>query len=69
MQFASLSFDASFHEIFATWCSGGTLFVLTEAERLDTSNLADYLSLNAIEKVILPVENWLRSAGEALVTC
>jgi amino acid adenylation domain-containing protein len=55
LQFASLSFDASFHEIFSAWCSGGTLFIATEAERLDTAGLADFLSGHAIEKLILPV--------------
>ncbi len=55
LQFASLSFDASFHEIFATWCSGGTLFIATETERIDTASLAIFLSENAIEKLVLPV--------------
>jgi amino acid adenylation domain-containing protein len=55
LQFASLSFDASFHEMFATWCSGGTLFMISEALRRDVVGLMDFLSVVAIEKVILPV--------------
>jgi amino acid adenylation domain-containing protein/non-ribosomal peptide synthase protein (TIGR01720 family) len=55
LQFASLSFDASFHEIFATWCSGGTLFIATEMERTDGMSLANLLSDSAIEKLVLPV--------------
>src|SRR5262249_42886325 len=43
IQFASLSFDASFHEIFATWCSGGTLFLISETLRHDTAALAQYI--------------------------
>ncbi|MHC5748568.1 MAG: non-ribosomal peptide synthetase, partial [Nostoc sp.] len=55
LQFASLSFDASFHEIFATWGSGGTLFILSENLRMDAVGLGRFLSEQAIEKVILPV--------------
>ena len=55
IQFASLSFDASFHEIFATWCSGGTLFLISEALRHDMAGLARYILGEEIEKAILPV--------------
>src|SRR5262249_54505819 len=44
LQFSSLSFDASFHEIFAAWCLGGTLFVIPECVRQDPRELARYLS-------------------------
>ena len=30
LQFASLSFDVSFQEAFSTWCSGGTLVLISE---------------------------------------
>ncbi len=30
LQFASLSFDVAFQEIFSTWCSGGTLVLIDE---------------------------------------
>ena len=55
LQFASLSFDASFHEMFAAWGTGGTLYILPESLRLDVIGLGRYLSQQAIEKVILPV--------------
>ncbi|MCC5669145.1 amino acid adenylation domain-containing protein [Nostoc sp. CHAB 5784] len=55
LQFASLSFDASFHEMFAAWCSGGTLFLISENLRRDTTALADFIHNQEIEKVILPV--------------
>ncbi|MDZ8184103.1 MAG: amino acid adenylation domain-containing protein [Nostoc sp. ChiSLP02] len=55
LQFASLSFDASFHEIFATWGTGGTLFILSENLRMDAVRLGQFLSYKAIEKMILPV--------------
>ncbi len=53
--FASLSFDASFHEMFAVLGSGGELHVATEPLRRDTGKLVDYLERERIEKVILPV--------------
>lgn len=55
LQFASLSFDASFHEMFAAWCSGGTLFLISENLRRDTTALAHFIQQQEIEKVILPV--------------
>ncbi|MEH2028366.1 MAG: amino acid adenylation domain-containing protein [Nostoc sp.] len=55
LQFASLSFDASFHEMFATWSSGGTLFLISEDLRRDTTALARFIQSQEIEKVILPV--------------
>ncbi len=35
LQFAPLSFDVSFQEIFSTLCGGGTLRLLSEAQRKD----------------------------------
>jgi amino acid adenylation domain-containing protein len=55
LQFASFSFDASFHEMFSAWRSGGTLFLIPEPLRLDIPWLARYLGDEAIEKVTLPV--------------
>ena len=55
LQFASLSFDASFHEIFSAWCSGGTLFIVPESMRADVAGLIRFIGGAGIEKVILPV--------------
>jgi len=55
LQFASLSFDASFHEIFAALATGGVLHVLPHADRLDVERLAAYIGRHAIAKAILPV--------------
>ena len=55
LQFAPLSFDASFHEIFAALASGGTLHLATEVERLDTDALVAHMSREGIAKIILPV--------------
>ena len=55
LQFASLSFDVSFQEMFSAWCSKGTVYFIPERLRADTPALARYLISNRIEKVILPV--------------
>ncbi|MBW4570976.1 MAG: amino acid adenylation domain-containing protein [Tolypothrix carrinoi HA7290-LM1] len=62
LQFASLSFDASFHEMFAAWCSGGTLYMIPESLRLDVEKLVDFLAEKPIQKVILPVALWQQIA-------
>ncbi|MFS0517035.1 amino acid adenylation domain-containing protein [Nostoc sp. UIC 10607] len=54
LQFASISFDVSFQEIFTTWCSGGTLFLIKEELRRDTSALLGFLQQKAIERMFLP---------------
>ncbi len=55
LQFASLCFDASFHEMFAAWASGGCVHLISEATRRDVGALVRFLEAAAIEKVILPV--------------
>ncbi|HEY2739944.1 MAG TPA: amino acid adenylation domain-containing protein, partial [Thermoanaerobaculia bacterium] len=55
LQFASLSFDASFHEMFACWGSGGTLVVVSEELRRDLPALAGLLVEQRVETAILPV--------------
>jgi len=65
LQFASLSFDASFHEMFAAWCSGGTLYLITETLRRDIVSLADFLADAAVQKMILPVVVLQQLAEEA----
>ncbi|HEX7774155.1 MAG TPA: amino acid adenylation domain-containing protein, partial [Pyrinomonadaceae bacterium] len=54
LQFASLSFDASFHEMFAAWCGGGTLFLIPETARLEAARLSSYVLEKGIEKLFVP---------------
>lgn len=65
IQFASLSFDASFHEIFAALFTGGTLFLIDESLRRNIQALARFLLDNSIEKIILPVVIFQQLAREA----
>jgi amino acid adenylation domain-containing protein len=54
IQFTSLSFDVSFQEIFSTWCSGGTLVVVSEALRRDPISLLRFLREENIARLFLP---------------
>jgi amino acid adenylation domain-containing protein len=62
--FASLSFDVSFHDIFAVLGSGGELHIASELMRGDSAVLVDYLESAKIEKVILPVVVWQQLAAD-----
>ncbi|MFT3754914.1 MAG: amino acid adenylation domain-containing protein [Pseudoxanthomonas sp.] len=55
LQFASLNFDASFHELLAAWATGGTIYLITESLRRDVVALTHFIADHAIAKVILPV--------------
>jgi amino acid adenylation domain-containing protein len=54
LQFAPLSFDVSFQEIFTTWSTGGTVVLITEAERLDSRELLRLISSENVERLFLP---------------
>lgn len=54
LQFASLCFDVAFQEIFSTWCSGGTLVLLDEAERRDPEALLRFIAEQQVERVFVP---------------
>ncbi|MDY6954466.1 MAG: amino acid adenylation domain-containing protein, partial [Thermodesulfobacteriota bacterium] len=54
LQFAPLSFDVSFQEIFSTLCSGGTLVLISEETRRDPMELLGYLRDQSIERLFLP---------------
>ena len=55
LQFAPLSFDVSFQETFSTWCSGGTLVLISQDLRRDTARLWDFISDKSLGRVFLPV--------------
>jgi amino acid adenylation domain-containing protein len=54
LQFAPLSFDVSFQEIFSTWCAGGTLVLISEQDRRDPAKLLALLSNQAVQRLFLP---------------
>jgi amino acid adenylation domain-containing protein len=55
LQFASLNFDASFHEMFSAWSTGGAVLIVSDELRMDVEKLGDFISEHRVEKVTLPV--------------
>ncbi|MET8684397.1 amino acid adenylation domain-containing protein [Streptomyces sp. NPDC004732] len=53
-QFAMLSFDVSFQEIFGTLCTGGCLRLIDPALRRDVPALLDQLESEGAERLFLP---------------
>ncbi|MBA2672559.1 non-ribosomal peptide synthetase, partial [Ramlibacter sp.] len=54
LQFASLSFDVSFQEIFSTLCSGNTLVLLSEERRKELGELRAFIAEHDIRRAFLP---------------
>jgi amino acid adenylation domain-containing protein len=54
LQFAPFGFDVSIQEMLATWCSGGSLFLIEDEVRRDTLRLLRFIQERSIERVFLP---------------
>ncbi|WP_425443753.1 amino acid adenylation domain-containing protein [Streptomyces pini] len=54
LQFAPLSFDVSFQEIFSTLAAGGTLHLVSEPDRRDPSALLRLMDEQEIERWFMP---------------
>jgi amino acid adenylation domain-containing protein len=54
LQFASLSFDVSFQELFATWCAGGCLLLIEEHARRDPMELWQLVCDHRVARLFLP---------------
>jgi non-ribosomal peptide synthetase component F len=54
LQFAPLSFDVSFQELFATWAVGGAVVLVEEAARRDPEQLMDLIDRHGVERLFLP---------------
>ncbi|MDN3548282.1 polyketide synthase [Mucilaginibacter aquaedulcis] len=67
LQFAPLTFDVSFQEIFATLTTGGTLVLIHEDLRIDPLKLLQYIDEHAINRIFLPfvVLQYLTEAANA----
>jgi amino acid adenylation domain-containing protein len=55
LQFATMSFDASFHEIFSALLPGGTLYLIDEETRTNIIELLKVVEKNKIKTVFLPM--------------
>jgi len=67
LQFAPLTFDVSFQEIFAALTTGGTLVLVDEDMRVDPSRLLRYISDYSVNRIFLPfvVLQYLTEAADA----
>lgn len=54
LQFAPISFDVSFQEIFTTFAQGGTLVLITDEDRLNSTQLLQKIISEKINRVIVP---------------
>ena len=54
LQFAPLTFDVSFQEIFATLTTGGTLVLIEDELRLDPQKLLRFIGTEGINRIFLP---------------
>ena len=53
-QYGSISFDMSFHEIFATWLAGGLLVIVPETSRRQADELLEIIQRESIERIFIP---------------
>jgi amino acid adenylation domain-containing protein len=67
LQFAPLSFDVSFQEIFATLTTGGTVVLITEEQRLDLPGLLTLVEEQEVNRLFLPFVA-LQGLAEAAVS-
>ena len=67
LQFAPLSFDVSFQEIFATLTTGGTLVLVDDNLRVDPNRLLRYIEEESVSRIFLPfvVLQYLTEAADA----
>lgn len=55
LQFTTLNFDMSFIEIFSALCSGGTLILISEQDRLDLLTFSQVIKKNDVQQLVLSV--------------
>ncbi|HEU4559898.1 MAG TPA: amino acid adenylation domain-containing protein, partial [Longimicrobium sp.] len=54
LQFATISFDASFHEIFSCWMAGGRVVLIAEELRYDPAGLLEVIERAGVERLFMP---------------
>ncbi|WP_336053090.1 non-ribosomal peptide synthetase [Streptomyces sp. CA2R101] len=54
LQFAPLSFDVAFQELFSTWTTGGALVMVDDEIRRDPARLLDLLAAQRVQRLFLP---------------
>ncbi|MEW5928157.1 MAG: non-ribosomal peptide synthase/polyketide synthase [Gemmatimonadota bacterium] len=54
LQFATISFDASFHEVFSAWSMGGRVVLIAEEARYDPAAILNVLEREGVERLFMP---------------
>lgn len=54
LQFAPISFDVSFQELFSTWTTGGCIVMIDDDFRLNAIQLLKFIEQQKIERLFLP---------------
>lgn len=54
LQFAPVSFDVSFQELFTTWTTGGVLLLIDDEMRLNAIRLLQFIGEQKVERLFLP---------------
>lgn len=54
LQFSSIGFDASIHELFMTWCAGGTAIICSSDDQRDFAALAALVHAKQVTRLNLP---------------
>jgi amino acid adenylation domain-containing protein len=54
LQFAPISFDVSFQELFSTWTTGGCIVMIDDEQRLNALQLLKFIEKEKINRLFLP---------------
>jgi len=54
LQFGTISFDASFHELFSCWMAGGQVVLIAEEQRYDPEGLLEVIERAGVERIFMP---------------
>ncbi|HEV2733749.1 MAG TPA: condensation domain-containing protein, partial [Longimicrobiaceae bacterium] len=54
LQFATISFDVSFQEIFSAWSTGGRVVLIGEETRYDPAAILEVLEREGVERLFMP---------------
>jgi len=65
LQFAPVSFDVSFQEVFSCWAAGGRVVTMEDALRYDPAALLELLEREGVERLFLPAVALRHLAEEA----
>lgn len=68
LQFASLSFDVAFQELFSTWATGGTLVLVDDEIRKDPERLLGLIEDERVGRLFLPFVALQQLAEQACAT-